>query len=183
MYFLFFVLENFWFEILTWIVQLLSHILTIYSFFIASTESVPNRTKLTKTKGHINTASTQSDISSPSILSEISRLEALCEARTKELNLTKLKLKTNLQGFDAMSVLVQYLSHQLDAFSTPKLKEQLKVIERQLTATNRRIGEEQYWLLLFWQRNKLQQKVTAKGTYLMSTFERYDIFALSKKDN
>ena len=102
-----------------------------------NTESAADRTKLAKTKGQ----SSQPDIVSPSLLSEINRLEALCEARTKELNLTRLKLKSNVQGFDAMSVLVQYLSHQLDAFSTPKLKRQLSIIERQLATTNRQIGK------------------------------------------
>lgn len=44
---------------------------------------------------------------------EITRLEGLCEARTKELKVTKLRMKQNLKAFDAMSALVKYLSHDV----------------------------------------------------------------------
>ncbi|KAK3600508.1 hypothetical protein CHS0354_028706 [Potamilus streckersoni] len=57
---------------------------------------------------------------------EIQRLEALCESRTKQLNMVKLQLQSSNTAFDAMSVLVGYLSHNLDAFSCPQLQEQVK---------------------------------------------------------
>jgi hypothetical protein len=41
---------------------------------------------------------------------EIERLEALCESRTKELSLLKLKLKQTIISFDAMAVAFKYLS-------------------------------------------------------------------------
>lgn len=44
---------------------------------------------------------------------EIVRLEALCESRTKELNLAKIDMKSCLSGFDAMAALVNYLSHDV----------------------------------------------------------------------
>ena len=44
---------------------------------------------------------------------EISRLEALCESRTKQLNYAKLQLKQSAAGFQAMSVLVDYMAHDV----------------------------------------------------------------------
>ncbi|XP_071124526.1 CAP-Gly domain-containing linker protein 1-like isoform X11 [Mytilus edulis] len=64
---------------------------------------------------------------------EILRLEALCENRTKELNVAKFEMKSCLSGFDAMSALVNYLSNDLKAFSCPKLAAQLHRIQQQLT--------------------------------------------------
>ena len=44
---------------------------------------------------------------------EIARLEALCEARTKELNFTRIQLKAGVSAFDGMAVLVRYLTEQV----------------------------------------------------------------------
>ena len=44
---------------------------------------------------------------------EISRLGALCEGRTKELNRAKLQLRQTAAGFEAMSVLVNYLARDV----------------------------------------------------------------------
>ncbi|XP_078602513.1 uncharacterized protein LOC144876753 isoform X3 [Branchiostoma floridae x Branchiostoma japonicum] len=63
---------------------------------------------------------------------EISRLEALCEARTKELNITKMQLKEGMTGFDAMAVLVKYLTEEMDAFSHPTLLTQIQRLEEEL---------------------------------------------------
>lgn len=41
---------------------------------------------------------------------EIKRLEALCESRTKELNMLKLQLKQTLVAFDSIAVAFKYLS-------------------------------------------------------------------------
>ena len=46
-------------------------------------------------------------------LQEVSRLEALCESRTKELQYARMRLNHGLQGFDAMAVLVRYLTEQV----------------------------------------------------------------------
>ncbi|XP_052089528.1 CAP-Gly domain-containing linker protein 1-like isoform X4 [Mytilus californianus] len=67
---------------------------------------------------------------------EILRLEALCENRTKELNIAKFEMKSCLSGFDAMSALVNYLSNDLKAFSCPKLAAQLHRIQQQLTESH-----------------------------------------------
>ena len=48
---------------------------------------------------------------------EITRLEALCESRTKELNYARMQLKQGEAGFQAMTVLVQYLSHEVSQCS------------------------------------------------------------------
>ena len=44
---------------------------------------------------------------------EISRLGALCETRTKELNRAKLHLRQTAAGFEAMSVLVNFLAQDV----------------------------------------------------------------------
>ena len=44
---------------------------------------------------------------------EITRLEALCEARTKELNYTKMQLKARITSFEAMTTLVKYMSEEV----------------------------------------------------------------------
>ncbi|KAL3880072.1 hypothetical protein ACJMK2_032343 [Sinanodonta woodiana] len=81
-----------------------------------------------------NKSSNKSDLGTADIKElhnkEIQRLEALCESRTKQLNMMKLQLQSSNTAFDAMSVLVGYLSHDLDAFSCPQLLEQVK---KQLT--------------------------------------------------
>ena len=53
----------------------------------------------------------------PNAAKEISRLEALCESRTKELKFLQMQLKEGVAGFDAMSVLVNYLVQEV---CTPK---------------------------------------------------------------
>ncbi|GFO11208.1 hypothetical protein PoB_003771300, partial [Plakobranchus ocellatus] len=47
---------------------------------------------------------------------EIVRLESLCESRTKELTLAKIQYRDTTRAFDAMSVLVNYCSAELEAF-------------------------------------------------------------------
>ena len=44
---------------------------------------------------------------------EITRLEVLCESRTKELKYAKMQLRQSAAGFQAMSVLVNYLTHDV----------------------------------------------------------------------
>lgn len=44
---------------------------------------------------------------------EVQRLEALCEARTKQLNMVKLQLQNSNLAFDGMSVTVNYLANQV----------------------------------------------------------------------
>ncbi|XP_077983657.1 uncharacterized protein LOC144438492 isoform X2 [Glandiceps talaboti] len=68
---------------------------------------------------------------SENVSKEIKRLEALCEARTKELTVMKMQFKNGLTGFDAMATLVQYLTQELDAFSCPILSHKLKVLEKE----------------------------------------------------
>lgn len=71
-----------------------------------------NRNK-TKTKNNQKSANQQADVISLNNKQEVTRLEALCETRTKELNYAKLQMKSNLQAFDAMTVMVQYLSEDV----------------------------------------------------------------------
>ena len=44
---------------------------------------------------------------------EVARLESLCEARTKELNVAKMQLKAGLQAFDAVTCLLNYCTNQV----------------------------------------------------------------------
>jgi len=46
---------------------------------------------------------------------EVQRLEALCETRTKQLNMVKLQLQTTTLGFDGMAATVKYLAHDVSA--------------------------------------------------------------------
>lgn len=71
-----------------------------------------NRNK-TKTKNNHKSANQQADVISLNNKQEVTRLEALCETRTKELNYARLQMKSNLQAFDAMTVMVQYLSEDV----------------------------------------------------------------------
>lgn len=71
-----------------------------------------NRNK-TKTKNNQKSANQQADVISLNNKQEVTRLEALCETRTKELNYARLQMKSNLQAFDVMTVMVQYLSEDV----------------------------------------------------------------------
>ena len=78
-----------------------------------------NRNKTVRAAGAAaRRGSNQPDVVSGSVskaasVQEISRLEALCEARTKELNYTKLQLKSRVQGFEAMTILVKYMTEEV----------------------------------------------------------------------
>ncbi|XP_076331213.1 uncharacterized protein LOC143236684 [Tachypleus tridentatus] len=54
---------------------------------------------------------------------EIQRLGALCETRTKELNLLKMQLKHAILGFDSFCVIVKYLTEEL---ANPRIVTELK---------------------------------------------------------
>ncbi|XP_076446026.1 uncharacterized protein LOC143283684 isoform X2 [Babylonia areolata] len=84
---------------------------------------------------------------------EVARLESLCEARTKELNYTRMQLKAGLQAFDAMACLLNYCTTQLNAFSCPAITAKLKTSEGKLT--------EQHELIerLNQQKAELEQQV------------------------
>ncbi|KAL5012234.1 hypothetical protein ScPMuIL_010785 [Solemya velum] len=92
----------------------------------AKTPANQNKNKTTKNK------TSQKPPARPTPAVEIARLEALCEARTKELTFSKLQLRSSQQAFDAMTVLVNYLSHDLDAFSCPELSSKLRTAGQQL---------------------------------------------------
>lgn len=64
---------------------------------------------------------------------EIKRLEALCESRTKELSMLKLKLKETLCSFDAIAVAYDYLANKLNGFEAHGLRLKLQV-ERKKTS-------------------------------------------------
>ncbi|XP_033096822.1 uncharacterized protein LOC117101064 [Anneissia japonica] len=105
-------------------------LLNIFCFLIDPNQAVAKPTKIKPT---IPT-STPSDLLSTSIANEtaaeeIKRLEALCESMTKELNLTKMQLKTGLAGFDAFAILLQHLTHDMDVFSCSDLKIRINELE------------------------------------------------------
>ncbi|XP_062603207.1 uncharacterized protein LOC134264979 isoform X2 [Saccostrea cucullata] len=109
-----------------------------------STKKINNQNRnKTKTKNNQKPANQQSDAISLHNKQEVTRLEALCESRTKELNYARLQMKSNLQAFDAMTVMVQYLSQDLDAFSNPKLSSQVRTLQTHLEETKQQIEELQ----------------------------------------
>ena len=77
----------------------------------------PDRNRAVRsTKASYSKSSHQPDLVSNSLqttATEITRLESLCESRTKELNYVKMQLKSNTQAFDAMSCLVRYLTEEV----------------------------------------------------------------------
>ncbi|XP_022237255.1 restin homolog isoform X2 [Limulus polyphemus] len=74
---------------------------------------------------------------------EIQRLEALCETRTKQLNWLKLQLKHATLGFDSFSVLIKYLTEELDAFSNPWLVNELQSTKEDLQKTETQLKQYQ----------------------------------------
>ncbi|XP_076117066.1 uncharacterized protein LOC143084890 isoform X5 [Mytilus galloprovincialis] len=97
------------------------------------TNSNKNKTKTKNVPKPSHRAEPEPKLTLSHAKQEILRLEALCENRTKELNVAKFEMKSCLSGFDAMSALVNYLSNDLKAFSCPKLAAQLHRIQQQLT--------------------------------------------------
>ncbi|XP_078682754.1 uncharacterized protein LOC144917066 isoform X10 [Branchiostoma floridae x Branchiostoma belcheri] len=104
-------------------------------------EGKANETRGSRIKGPVSpppTKASQPDLVASNSVTpsksskEIARLEALCEARTKELNLTKMQLKEGMTGFDAMAVLVKYLTEEMDAFSHPVLLTQIQRLQEEL---------------------------------------------------
>ncbi|CAN8032743.1 unnamed protein product [Ixodes persulcatus] len=75
---------------------------------------------------------------------EIQRLGALCESRTKELNLLKLQLRHASTGFTSFGIVIQHLSEvqQQDSFTIPKLSEELR--KSRLEIEQARAAIEQY---------------------------------------
>ena len=87
---------------------------------------VQQSTGLLQVNTTVNGAQTASSSSSPAssvsvknktevkLTKEIKRLEALCESRTKELTMLKLKLRDTLVSFDAIAVAFNYLSNDVN---------------------------------------------------------------------
>ncbi|CAN8006574.1 unnamed protein product, partial [Ixodes hexagonus] len=75
---------------------------------------------------------------------EIQRLGALCESRTKELNLLKLQLRHASAGFTSFGVVIQHLfdAQQHDSFTIPKLSEELRKSREEIKQA--RAAIEQY---------------------------------------
>ncbi|XP_033744312.1 uncharacterized protein LOC117330198 [Pecten maximus] len=129
-----------------YLVILMVHWLSEFSDSCDSSNKFPddedqNRNKTSKTKNHQKTLPIQPD--PVHTKQEVARLEALCEARTKELNFAKLQMKSNLQAFDAMAALVNYLSHDLDAFSCPALSEKLQKLQSEMVEAQSQLVELQ----------------------------------------
>jgi len=83
--------------------------------------------KLVKKPGVLTSGDAQADAK---WTNEIKRLEALCESRTKELNMLKLQLKQTLVAFDSIAVAFKFVSHSLDGFASPYLKAQLETMAK-----------------------------------------------------
>ena len=97
-----------------------SQCMAVFTNYVHHALPDQNRNKTTRpgTKQPATKKSNQPDVVSNSLTkasaaAEISRLEALCETRTKELNYTTMQLKAGLGAFDGMAVLVRYLTEQV----------------------------------------------------------------------
>ncbi|ESO93687.1 hypothetical protein LOTGIDRAFT_228499 [Lottia gigantea] len=102
----------------------------------------------TRSSGYGKSSSSQQpDIVSNSIKSnrsqEVTRLESLCETRTKELNLVKIELKSTEKALDALACLIRYLTEELDAFSCPKVKTDLAQAQELQKQAQEQIAELQ----------------------------------------
>ncbi|RNA30278.1 titin -like protein [Brachionus plicatilis] len=58
---------------------------------------------------------------------EVKRLEALCEERTKEFSLLKMKHKELLTSFEAVTVAFNYLANDMNGFEVTKLRNRLNL--------------------------------------------------------
>ncbi|KAK6172984.1 hypothetical protein SNE40_016528 [Patella caerulea] len=85
---------------------------------------------------------------------EVTRLESLCEVRTKELNLVKIELKSTTQALDAMTCLIKYLTQELDAFSCPQKTADLKEAQELQKQAQEQIVELQK------QKTELEEKLS-----------------------
>ncbi|XP_064607687.1 uncharacterized protein LOC135472223 isoform X2 [Liolophura sinensis] len=110
----------------------------------AQSVSHQNRNKNVKSKTVNNLKSSETEHEkSVKAAEEISRLEALCESRTKELTLLKMQLKSSVTAFDAMTALVNYLTQELDAFSCPVIKGKLDTVLKELAETKTQLSNLQ----------------------------------------
>lgn len=73
--------------------------------------AVPNTNNVEVAKSSSPTNSTSSLVAASK--SEIKRLEALCESRTKELTLLRMELKQTLVSFDAISLAFNYVANNV----------------------------------------------------------------------
>ncbi|XP_052793314.1 CAP-Gly domain-containing linker protein 1-like isoform X2 [Mya arenaria] len=94
-----------------------------------------NKTSKSKTKDEKGNEKVVETVPAEVHTQEVQRLEALCEGRTKQLNMVKLQLQSTTLAFDGMASTVNYLAHDLDAFSCPSLVKSIenskKLIEEQ----------------------------------------------------
>ncbi|XP_052283453.1 restin homolog isoform X2 [Dreissena polymorpha] len=86
-----------------------------------------NRNKTTKSKKEVKVVET---VSAEIHAQEVQRLEALCETRTKQLNMVRLQLQTSNLGFEGMATTVNYLAHELKAFSCPRFEREIASLQK-----------------------------------------------------
>jgi hypothetical protein len=97
---------------------------------------------------------------------EIERLEALCESRTKELSLLKLKLRETVISFDAIAIAYKYLSVDLNGFEVTSLRKRLN--------GNKRASEMQL--------KRLTLEIDEKEKLLQTSKENLDRLALEASE-
>ncbi|CAG5123126.1 unnamed protein product, partial [Candidula unifasciata] len=109
---------------------------SVYQTKKASTSA----SKVTRNVTSSNIHSTRS--SSKSITrKDFEQLELLCEAKAEEVVQLKLQLETTIQAFDAMAILANYCSNELNAFECPTLSQKLEYVQRQLEDYAEQIAE------------------------------------------
>lgn len=112
----------------------------------SSQDSSQKRTKAPKSSFGLLKRPHQPDVFRKSLVSEdlvleIERLKEICEFGAKELQANRVKLKESNIGFEAMTVLVKYLTEELNAFSCPLLAFHLEETKGKLTDASKQIED------------------------------------------
>ncbi|WAQ99374.1 hypothetical protein MAR_023747, partial [Mya arenaria] len=80
-------------------------------YIITNYDQNRNKTSKSKTKDEKGNEKVVETVPAEVHTQEVQRLEALCEGRTKQLNMVKLQLQSTTLAFDGMASTVNYLAH------------------------------------------------------------------------
>jgi hypothetical protein len=90
-----------------------------------STATVSSSSSLSTTSSSVKSKTSVEAAEVAKLSKEVTRLEALCESRTKELGSLKCELRNALTAFDAMSKAFDYVANTAQGFHAQSLRSQL----------------------------------------------------------
>jgi chromosome segregation ATPase len=102
----------------------LLHINTTHLAESSNSKSTSSPSATVTTISSNSSSSVRSKSEAAKLNKEVTRLEALCESRTKELSMLKLDLRQALSSFDAVTVAFNYISNNLNGFEAETLRRQ-----------------------------------------------------------